>query len=221
MKNVFLKRAFSLVMALTLVITFACVLQAAPQTARAASMDVMIVIGESARPFFDKTSIDMSWNTAQTVEDLLENLYRWQMNANKSEFETSDIIVKNGNTVIPHSRKLGDIAGGSGVTLTIEIPNAACLFVYNYEGFSESGDVGSRYYPPNSVLDEVPALMPETYDGHAFLGWYTDEACQTSPQFPLTLSQNVTFYAKWEHTPGEPVQENITDATCTQDGSYD
>ena len=63
-------------------------------------------------------------------------------------------------------------------------------------------DVTSETFEPTKVVDGV------TY---TFSGWYLDRECQIPAQFPYTLTQNTTFYAKYE--PGYNVNYDLNGGT--------
>jgi len=58
---------------------------------------------------------------------------------------------------------------------------------------------------------------------YAFSGWYSNEGLTEEFSFDTVIATDITLYAKWNdaHTPGEAVQENVVNATCTTAGSYD
>lgn len=49
-----------------------------------------------------------------------------------------------------------------------------------------------------AITEEVAnAYMLNQVEGYTFVGWYTDEKCETEVTFPYTISESVTFYAKF------------------------
>jgi len=52
-----------------------------------------------------------------------------------------------------------------------------------------------------TVIDH-PAPMTKT--GYTFDGWYTNSAKTTPASFPITVTSNITLYAKWESVPVSP-----------------
>ena len=50
-----------------------------------------------------------------------------------------------------------------------------------------------------SVIENAP--VPEAGENYHFVGWYTDEACTPGSEavFPYTVTEETTFYAKWEY----------------------
>ena len=57
---------------------------------------------------------------------------------------------------------------------------------------------GSRI-PSQEVKDGTIVNAPPepTISGRYFAGWYSDASCQTQIKFPLTITENMTLYAKW------------------------
>lgn len=54
----------------------------------------------------------------------------------------------------------------------------------------------------SSITDDEDASISKpvnpTKDGYTFSGWYSDSNLSSAVQWPYTLVENVTFYAKWE-----------------------
>ena len=49
-----------------------------------------------------------------------------------------------------------------------------------------------------SILDGIETAPETIRSGYTFEGWFTDEALTEAAEFPFTLTENTTFYAKWE-----------------------
>jgi len=45
--------------------------------------------------------------------------------------------------------------------------------------------------------DLIAEPAPPTMEGHAFLGWFTDEACTQSWDFSEPITGSMTLYAEW------------------------
>ena len=61
---------------------------------------------------------------------------------------------------------------------------------------------GASFTPPVFYMDEVTEEPAEpTWEGHTFVGWYTDKDGTTPFVFGQELTANTTVYAKWEPGP--------------------
>ncbi|MBO5528181.1 MAG: leucine-rich repeat protein [Bacilli bacterium] len=63
--------------------------------------------------------------------------------------------------------------------------------------FDANGGSGGAYYVVESGAS-IDAVPEPSRPGYTFAGWCLDIAGTTSAQFPYTVTQSVTFYAKWE-----------------------
>lgn len=59
-------------------------------------------------------------------------------------------------------------------------------------------------------LETIPSSLPKlTHNGYEFGGWYLDEACTDQVKVGVTLTSNITLYAKWTEKVVDP--DNIYD----------
>lgn len=84
-------------------------------------------------------------------------------------------------------------------------------------GYTVSFDMGAHgsQVATQSVLEGEQASAPAvpSAKGWEFKGWYTDNTSATSFDFAAPINSDVTVYAKWEETPGEPTGEPTTEPT--------
>ncbi len=61
---------------------------------------------------------------------------------------------------------------------------------------------GGSAIPSQSVEYGATASLPEepVYEGHRFVGWYTDEGLLSAADFSVPVTGPVTYYAKWNET---------------------
>lgn len=79
-----------------------------------------------------------------------------------------------------------DLGGPSGkCTVTFEL---------NYDGAPEAEKISVD----SGNVAEAPE-DPERED-YEFVGWYTDAACTTEADFEFAITEDVTYYAKWQQT---------------------
>lgn len=79
-----------------------------------------------------------------------------------------------------------DLGGPSGTcTVTFEL---------NYDGAPEAEKISVD----SGNVAEAPE-DPERED-YEFVGWYTDAACTTEADFEFAITEDVTYYAKWQQT---------------------
>lgn len=75
-------------------------------------------------------------------------------------------------------------------------PSDACTvtFELNYDGAPEAEKISVD----SGNVAEAPE-DPERED-YEFVGWYTDAACTTEADFEFAITEDVTYYAKWQQT---------------------
>ena len=70
---------------------------------------VMITVEESTKELMNngQSHIEMSFSRDNTINDILTNLKRWQMDGYyASNFETTDMVLMEGDTILDNSKKL-------------------------------------------------------------------------------------------------------------------
>ena len=107
--------------------------------------------------------------------------------------------------------------------LTAAVPGGGGTVTCSPE--SESAD---GYYPAGTEITVTAAPKDENFE---FVEWQDGAGKTVGTQNPymLTLNEDTVLNAVFldntppahEHTPGEPVKENVKPATCTKDGSHD
>ena len=127
-----------------------------------------------------------------------------------SSFKAPSLVFLTKNTLRLYFEKTGDSFNTSGLTkwnnyYYAQVTNIAAAELDTLQSFSVSGAT-LKY----SALDYARALAKTANSDIAMaLYWYNKAA-------------NVFFNDPGHiHTPGEPVQENVSNATCTAEGSYE
>lgn len=129
----------------------------------------------------------------------------------------SSAKVEEGKAPTPHAYEKADTAewdytvdgwsATEGGEVLDTVPNASADATYyavvsqvkrKYTVTFNTGD-GSAVAPVTVEYGSavnMPADAP-TLDGHRFVAWCSDSACETEAVWPLTVTGNVTIYAKW------------------------
>lgn len=82
------------------------------------------------------------------------------------------------------------------------VPTSSCKLYAKWESVSAHTVTFKTYggLPIAPMVATVIETSPETYlAGDVFLGWYLDEDFQNKVEFPYTVTEDVTFHAKWQN----------------------
>ena len=85
------------------------------------------------------------------------------------------------------------------LTLRLYYDRTLHSVTYEEDGGSTVADLTSMRYGSQLTTPQTPVKT-----GYQFLGWFTDADRTQAASFPTTLTRNLTFYAKWEYSSGEP-----------------
>jgi|GEM_PF-6239367 len=108
------------------------------------------------------------------------------------------------------------------LTLRLYYDRSLHSVTYEEDGGSTVIDLSSLRYGSQLTTPQTPVKT-----GYQFLGWFTDADRTQAASFPMTLTGNMTFYAKWQSTLGAPgditgftVRNQIGSSTITRSDGY-
>ena len=134
-------------------------------------------------------------------------------------------IIKNANT-----NRFNITASDSGMTFIVEVTDATSggytgsisaqvnipVIQYNVTFDTQGGsEVATQAVNCNT---SVTKPTNPTYEGYAFMGWYTDKECTQVFDFASKVTQDVTLYAKW--VVGNVASYSVAHYRQNSDGSY-
>ncbi len=73
------------------------------------------------------------------------------------------------------------------------------IIIFNYQ---QDNNISSLVYQNNYTLNASP--VTPTHLGYNFNGWYKDAACTIPWTFPITITSDMVFYAKWTEKGTQP-----------------
>ena len=85
------------------------------------------------------------------------------------------------------------------LTLRLYYDRTLHRVTYEEDGGSSVADLASLRYGSTLTTPQTPVRT-----GYQFLGWFTDVDRTQAASFPMILTADTTFYAKWQSTLGEP-----------------
>jgi uncharacterized repeat protein (TIGR02543 family) len=104
------------------------------------------------------------------------------------------------------------------LTLRLYYDRTLHSVTYEEDGGSNIPDLTSLRYGSQLTTPQTPVKT-----GYQFLGWFTDAERTQAASFPMNLTGNKTFYAKWQSTLGAPgditgftVRNQIGNSTITR-----
>lgn len=141
--------------------------------------------------------------------DNVSNIARWGLDENATSYE---VIINNGTPQIVTENQI-QLDKGQHISVRAiyqndcksnwSIPKANINYIsggsdkdkYAFVYFAESGE-SSIKVEKNSTVNEI-ALEDE--NNRTFEGWYLEPGCKNKVTFPYTVTDNVTFYPKWNY----------------------
>lgn len=98
--------------------------------------------------------------------------------------------------------------------------------VVTYKLTLDNGDETVTDISDVSVVEKAPDAP--TRDGYRFEGWYLDAEFTSQPEYPMTLTSDITLYAKWtklysvtfEENGGSEIEDVTTDVIETSPRTY-
>lgn len=121
--------------------------------------------------------------------------------------DDSTIVVKRTSPTQRHAPKKESNAGKKAIGVVAALALLACLGIggwyfthgssaKNTVSFDTNGgsSISQQYITENGQLQQP---MSPTREGYKFEGWYLDAAYNEPAKFPLTITKDITLYAKW------------------------
>ena len=158
--------------------------------------------------------------TDETDEITYDNVKKWSETVAETR-PTPEVEAEPGWRFTGWSPEIADVVTGNAIYIAQyeEIPEWTVTFEMQGHG----SDID-----PQQVEDGEKAVRPEDpeEEGWSFMGWYTDEACETPFDFDTPITEDMDLYALWERTgnpfedptnPTEPVRPDPTPVLNTDD----
>ena len=153
-------------------------------------------------------STGTSWELNKTT---YANYWRSVYNAWKSTLEKEQgttITEDDIESIVLHPYKISNNSSGYHLDCKVEVKCKKAITVNFYlqdagaTGFAQYGEGVNYKLEDGKATVAAPSETPadtKTYGGitYKFMGWYTDEACTKAVSFPVTVTGNVNYYAKY------------------------